>query len=42
MCTNKQSIRLEEIGGFPEFTPEIDILMNDIKKKISKVYEKYG
>jgi histidyl-tRNA synthetase len=42
MTANKSNIRLEEIGGFPEFTPEIDILMNDIKQKISKVYEKYG
>jgi histidyl-tRNA synthetase len=36
------SIRLKEIGGFPEFPPEVDILMNKIKKEIIQVYEQYG
>ena len=33
---------MEDIGGFPEFSPEIDILMNGIKQKIAQVYKRYG
>jgi histidyl-tRNA synthetase len=44
MFTQSQSNRpiLEDIGGFPEFSPEIDILMERIKQEIAKVYKKYG
>lgn len=35
-------IRLEEIGGFPEFSQELDILIDNIKHKISEIYQSYG